>query len=166
MGSKFFIYYDNDGNITSVTNEKKAEGAYLETDESEITDFLNGSKDFTKFKISSLSSGTKQIKLSTEPTNLVYKDFFIVDKSNGKEQITITHNLKTNSWNLVVNSEELFNFTFYICKNDNLNFLVRKIDIPAKKVFTVPFIDSLEYKVNEILVLANISYKSYGLIYV
>ena len=92
MGFKFFVYHDEEGNITSITNEKRSTGEYIEAEESEISDFLNGVKDFTKFKINSLSSGSKQIKLTHDSSALVYKDFYIVSNSIENEQVIITHN--------------------------------------------------------------------------
>ena len=64
--SKFFVYYDEEGNILSITNEKKTQGQYLEVEESEVQDFLNGSKSFSQFKIHSLTTGNKGIKLAAD----------------------------------------------------------------------------------------------------
>lgn len=166
MGFKFFVYYDDDGNITSITNEKKSSGEYIEADESEVQDFLNGSKDFTKFKISSLSSGTKQIKLASDNSILVYKDFYIVNKSKGDEQVIIECNTKDFCWNIKLNDKaQLLDFSFYVCKKDNLNFLIREVKVPAKQTFSIPFDSNLENKINELIVLTKQVHKSYGLNY-
>ena len=166
MGFKFFVYHDEEGNILSITNEKRPSGNYIEAEESEIEDFLNGSKDFTKFKIQSLSSGSKQIKLASDTSTLVYKDFYIVNESEGNEHVILTHNSKTRSWDIQLkNDAQLLEFDFYICKKDNLNFLIRTIKVPPKKMFSILFENSIEEKVDNFIILAKRIHKSYGIKY-
>lgn len=166
MGFKFFVYHDEEGNITSITNEKRPTGEFIEAEESEIADFLNGSKDFTKFKIQSLTSGTKQIKLASDTSALVYKDFYIIKNSDGQEQVTIVHNSKNSCWEIKLNdTAQLLDFNFYICKKENLNFLIREIKVPAKKMFLVSFEHDIENQVNEFIILTKKIHKSYGISY-
>lgn len=166
MESKFFVYHDKQGNITSITNEKKSSGDFILAAESEISDFLNGSKDFTKFKIQSLASGPKSIKLSDESSVLIYKDFYILGESKGNEQVILNHNAQKQQWNVLINeSNNFMDFSFYICKKDNLNFLLREIKVPAKKTFSVEFILDCERNIEDIVVLAKNVYKSYGINY-
>lgn len=167
MGFKFFVYHDEEGNITSVTNEKRSSGEYIEAEESEISDFLNGTKDFTKFKINSLSSGSKQIKLAHDSSALVYKDFYIVNNSVENEQVIITHNNKTNFWSIKLDDEaQLLNFSFYVCKKNNLNFLIREVVVPPKRTFLIPFVHIAEQQADEIIVLTKRVHTSYGINYV
>lgn len=166
MGFKFFVYHDEEGNITSITNEKRPTGEFIEADESEIVDFLNGSKDFTKFKIQSLTSGTKKIKLASDTSSLVYKDFYVVSKSDGKEQVIIEHNSKNFCWNIrLSDSAQLLDFNFYVCRKDNLNFLIREIKVPAKKTFSILFETNIEEQVNDFIILTKKIHKSYGINY-
>ena len=165
MGFKFFVYYDDEGNITAITNEKRSSGKYLEADELEVADFLNGTKDFSRFKITSLTSGKKEIKLANDKFSLVYKDFYIVDNSTENEQVTIYHNSKNNLWNIKINGNlQLLNFNFYICKKDNFNFLVREINVPAKRSFSTSFLSDIELK-KDFTILVKRAYESYGIIY-
>ena len=167
MGFKFFVYHDEEGNITSITNEKRSTGEYIEAEESEISDFLNGVKDFTKFKINSLSSGSKQIKLTHDSSAIVYKDFYIVSNSIENEQVIITHNNKTKSWNIKLNDDaQLLTFSFYVCRKDNLNFLIREVTVPPKKTFSIPFSYVVEQQSDELIVLAKRVHESYGINYV
>lgn len=166
MGFKFFVYHDDEGNITSITNEKRSTGEFIEADEAEIADFLNGSKDFTKFKIQNLTSGTKKIKLASETSELVYKDFYIINKSDGTEQVVIEHNSANFCWNIKLNdSAQLLNFSFYICHKDNLNFLIKEIKVPAKKIFSLPFENKIEEQINDFVILTKRLHKSYGINY-
>lgn len=166
MGFKFFVYHDEEGNITSITNEKRSTGEYIEAEESEIADFLNGSKDFTKFKIQSLTSGTKQIKLASDSSALVYKDFYIVNNSDGQEQVSIIHNSKNLCWEIKLNdTAQMVDFNFYICRKENLNFLIREIKVPAKKIFLEPFEYNIEQKVDQLIILTKKIHKSYGISY-
>jgi hypothetical protein len=167
VGFKFFVYYDDDGNITAITNEKRPSGNFLETDESEILDFLNGSKDFTKFKITSLSSGTKQIKLATESTSLIYKDFYIVGKANDTEQVLIFHDVFNSCWNISLDSQaKQVDFSLYICKKENLNFLIREIKVPARKNVLIPFDLDIEKNISNLMILVKKIHQSYGIKYV
>lgn len=166
MAFKFFVYYDEEGNITSITNEKRSSGDFIEAEENEISDFLNGSKDFTKFKIQSLGSGTKQIKLTTETSISIYKDFYEISKATGKEQVIIFHNSKKSSWDIKLDDQaKLVEFSFYICKKDNLNFLFREIKVPAKKISSIPFIVDLEEHNEDFIVLTKKIHDSYGIDY-
>ena len=165
MSIKFFVYHDSEGNITAVTNEKRSSGDFIQAEESEVKDFLTGVKDFTKFKIHSLSSGNKTIKLSSDNSGLVYKDFYILSKSQGNEDVIITHNSLTKSWNINVNSKELYEFNFFLTKIDNLNFLVRNIKVDSKKFLSIPFELEVEENIENLIILTKKVYKSYGINY-
>ena len=124
MGFKFFVYHDEEGNITSITNEKRSTGEYIE-------------------------------------------DFYIVSNSIENEQVIITHNNKTKSWNIKLNDDaQLLNFSFYVCRKDNLNFLIREVTVPPKKTFSIPFSYVVEQQSDELIVLAKRVHESYGINYV
>jgi hypothetical protein len=160
--SKFFVYYDDEGNILSITNENRAQGKYLEVEEEEVKDFLNGSKSFTQFKIHSLTSGNKGIKLASETTDLVYKDFCFVSP-NEEGEVNVTHNSNTNSWEIKLNSKLVpTKMEFFICKNEDVNFLIRTF-VVDKKFNVVNFESNLEKNINSLIVLTKKVYNSYGL---
>jgi hypothetical protein len=162
VGFKYFVYYDEQGSITSITNEKRPTGDFLEVEEVEVLDFLNGSKDFTQFKITSLSSGSKQIKLAQQTSQLIYKDFYTLATANGDEQVIVNHNSKKSSWDITV-KDNAVEFNLYVCKKNNLNFLIRTIIVPAKNMCSIPFEMQEENNINNLMVLTKKIYKSYGI---
>ena len=165
MSFKFYVYYDSEGNITAVSNEKRSSGDFIEAEESEVKDFLTGIKDFTKFKITNLSSGTKTIKLNSDSSTLVYKDFYIISKSKNDEQVIITHDSNNKCWIVKVDSNEFLEFSIFISQKNNLNFLIREIKVPAKKFVSIPFESYFENDIKNIIVIAKKTYKSFGLNY-
>lgn len=160
--SKFFVYYDDEGNILSITNEKQKEGQFLEVEEKEVQDFLNGSKPFTQFKIHNLTTGNKGIKLATDTSSLVYTDFCYV-QSDVEGDVNVTHNSIDKCWEIKLN----YNLSpkkmeFFICKNDDINFLIRKILVDQKNN-VVKFESTLEDDIDNLTVLTKKVYSSYGL---
>ncbi len=160
--SKFFVYYDDEGNITSVTNENRAQGKYLEVEEEEVKDFLNGSKSFTQFKIHSLTSGNKGIKLATDTTDLVYKDFCFVSPKEDSD-VDVIHDSINRAWEIKLNARLVpTKMEFFICKNEDINFLIRTF-IVDQKSNTVKFESNVENNINNLIVLTKKVYDSYGL---
>ena len=47
----FFVYYDDEGNITDITNEKKVSGNFLEKSYKDVVEFLDGKKQLSNFQI-------------------------------------------------------------------------------------------------------------------
>jgi hypothetical protein len=160
--SKFFVYYDEEGNILSITNEKKTQGQYLEVEESEVQDFLNGSKSFSQFKIHSLTTGNKGIKLAADTFDLVYKDFCYV-LSNKESEVDVIHNSNIKSWEVKLSSNLVpTKMEFFICKNEDVNFLIRTFTVNQKNNI-VKFESNLENDINDLIVLTKKVYNSYGL---
>jgi hypothetical protein len=51
MPTCMFVYHDESGNITAISNEKNDSLLYVEVLESKVIDFISGAKDFSKYKI-------------------------------------------------------------------------------------------------------------------
>ena len=166
MSIKYFVYYDDNGNIYTITNEKKSEGNFLEVDDFEVTDFLTGVKDFAKFKIQTLVSGKKKIEeASVVHEQLVYKDFCLIGFDNPQPEMQIMHDTNNEKWSFSVpNGSKVATTEYYICKSTDFNFLVRTIKVPPVENYSIKFETDYELTLDSIILLTKKIYKSYGIV--
>lgn len=121
----FYVYYDDDGNLISITNEKKQVGNYVEKLFDDVKDFLNGDKQLTNFQIKIINGSTKiSKKIESRP---VYKDLIVIDDCLSAD-LTVMINEGVLTFKLhdnIVSNQDNRNFKFYIVDKQNLNFLLK-----------------------------------------
>ena len=74
MPTCMFVYHDELGNITAISNEKNDSLLYVEVPESKVVDFISGAKDFSKYRIDYFTFNKEDYKekpLIDIPTNLI-----------------------------------------------------------------------------------------------
>jgi hypothetical protein len=84
MPSCMFVYYDESGNVTSISNERNDNLLYAEVLESKVIDFLSGARDFSKYKIDYFTFNKDDYTsqpLIDIPTDLIY----VIPQSNKDE---------------------------------------------------------------------------------
>lgn len=177
--NKWYVYFDNEYRMISVTNElSKTNFDYFEIDEELALEFTSGRKSLSSYtvKITNLNQFTLESLFkpvdnsdkfvdSRENNELVFKDIVVVQEAIEHPNLVITHS--THRWIFSL-SQELKDsipenqhdktLKFFVVKKHELNFLYRKIDIRIKDLIIqdqiIDFISDNEHYYDQICVVA------------
>ena len=177
MPTCMFVYHDELGNITAISNEKNDSLLYVEVPESKVVDFISGAKDFSKYRIDYFTFNKEDYKeepLIDIPTNLIYIIPF--SKKEDEKDITVVHDKETKTWSFTLNESGIdivkkqnsFKpYRFYIIKDNNPQFLLSTIELTGDELLQspiVPFKSKFENHVNTVGVATMKEFNSYGLL--
>lgn len=177
MPTSMFVYYDELGNVTAISNEKNNNLLYAEVPESKVVDFLSGVRNFSKYKIDYFTFNTEDYKiecLTDIPTNLIY--LVPLSKKEDQKDITVTHDNLTKTWTFylsesgidIVKKQNLFKpYRFYIIKDNNPQFLLSTIELTGEALLenpSVAFKSKFEKHVKTVGVATMKEFDSYGLL--
>ena len=177
MPTCMFVYHDELGNITAISNEKNDSLLYVEVPESKVVDFISGAKDFSKYRIDYFTFNKEDYKeepLIDIPTNLIYIIPF--SKKEDEKDITVVHDKETKTWSFTLNESGIdivkkqnsFKpYRFYIIKDNNPQFLLSTIELTGNELLQspiVPFKSKFENHVNTVGVATMKEFNSYGLL--
>jgi hypothetical protein len=180
--NKWYVYFDDDDYITSVTNELKEVGNYYECPEELIIDFLKGTKNFTSHKIK--IKNYKDIVIEEERKESytpIYKDIFVVETKsiNDTLLLKIIHNKTDKKWIFQFNEEMKKTYLdssvnaymqFYLCHPEDYNLLYRRFDIVISSLahadIEVPFISDIESSVTDLCIITRKYIDQIGVAYV
>lgn len=177
MPTCMFVYYDESGNVTAISNEKNDSLLYAEVPESKVIDFLSGEKSFSKYKIDYFTFNKDAYKaelLIDIPTNLIYVIPF--SKKEDIKDITITHDKETKTWTFVLNESgvevvkkhNIFKpYRFYIIKDNNPQLLLSTIELTGEELLQSPsvaFKSKFENHVKTAGIVTMKEFNSYGLL--
>ena len=177
MPTCMFVYYNESGNVTAISNEKNDSLLYAEVPESKVVDFISGARDFSKYKIDYFTfnkDNHKEESLVDIPTNVIYVVPF--SKKEDDKNITITHNKETKTWSFIldelgidiVKTHNLYKpYRFYIIKDNNPQFLLSTIELTGEELLESPsvaFKSKFENHVKTVGVATMKEFNSYGLL--
>jgi uncharacterized protein YuzE len=177
MSTDMFVYYDESGNVTGISNEKNESLMYAKVDESKVTEFLSGAKDFSKYKIDYFTFNKEDHKeepLIEIPANLIYVVPFV--KKEDIIEIVITHDKENKTWSFnlnesgvdIVKKQNLFKpYRFYIIKDNNPQFLLSTIELTGEELLespTIAFKSKFENHVKTVGIATMKEFNSYGLL--
>ena len=177
MPTCMFVYYNESGNVTAISNEKNDSLLYAEVLESKVVDFVSGAKDFSKYKIDyfTFNKGDyKEESLVDIPTNVIYVVPF--SKKEDDKDITIIHNKETKTWSFILNElgidivkkHNVYKpYRFYIIKDNNPQFLLSTIELTGEELLESPsvaFKSNFENHVKTVGVATMKEFNSYGLL--
>ena len=177
MPTCMFVYHDELGNVTAISNEKNDSLLYVEVPESKVVDFISGAKDFSKYRIDYFTFNKEDYKeepLIDIPTNLIYIIPF--SKKEDEKDITVVHDKETKTWTFTLNElgidivkkQNSFKpYRFYIIKDNNPQFLLSTIELTGDELLQspiVPFKSKFENHVNTVGIATMKEFNSYGLL--
>jgi hypothetical protein len=180
--NNWYVYYDEDNYILSVTNELKEFGNYYECPEELVIDFLRGTKHCRTHKIT--VKNYKEIvieEILAESSSPIFKDIFVIESKTTEKSlvISIIHDSTNKLWrfrlgeefkSVFLNNQFYKNFRFFICNSEDYNLLYRKIDIKlnslAENELEFPFINSIEEDIARISVVTKKYVDQIGIIHV
>lgn len=158
--NKWYVYFDEDDYIISVTNELKEFGNYYECPEDMIRDFLRGTKNYTSHKIK--IKNYKDIVIEEERKESykpIYKDIFVIEKKSVEDKLflKIVHDKSNKQWNFQFNEEMKKTYLdsnvnaymqFFLCNQEDYNMMYRRFDVVisslAQDDIQIPFVLDIE----------------------
>ena len=180
FSSLYKVYFDNvTGDILSVTNETNtAYLHYIEVDQTEVADFLNGKTNYSTYKVVYSSPTESKIvqKDAQNDDQRVLLQIPVLKSFVGA--VSIKNNTKTKQWAFKLNEEEKsyikkykinFKLEFYVTFLTNASFLIRTIkidtiDLAYNDTVYIDHVTLTEQSLNKIKFYTKPFFKSYGLI--
>lgn len=180
--NKWYVYFDEDDYITSVTNELKEFGNYYECPEEIITDFLKGTKNYTSHKIK--IKNYKDIVIEEERKESykpIYKDIFVIEKKSIEDKLflKIIHDKNNKQWTFQFNEEMKKIYLdsnvnsyiqFFLCNLEDFNLMYRRFDIVvnslAQEDINIPFVLDIEDFFNDLCLITRKHIDQIGVVYV
>jgi hypothetical protein len=159
--SKYYLHYDPEtGEVLSVSNENINDNA-VEINVETAGEFMSGSKKFLHHYVDindkTLNSTIKSENKSTSSLTLIN------NHSTGIEHLNVQWTQGV-GWNFNLFYGTPADLVFYITLKNNLNYLIRTINISQNQISeTIPFKYEIEKDINNITVLTKTVYPKYGL---
>lgn len=161
ISNVFYVYYDDTGNITAISNEKTRDTNIIQTTKNIVEDFLVGKKHFANFKV----------KLQEAKKEIVEKEFKI---ESYVDLIKINPSSNSCQFNLIIgngkvkfisssNIEESIDIPFFIVEKGNFHKVIETIVINTSEL-TADCERSFNYDLNSVWVITRKYFKSYRII--
>lgn len=173
----YYVYFDNEGNIDAITNEKRVEThfnvAEVSYDTAEI--FLTGKANFINYRLTLSSNNSYVFVKKASDSDVGLNTLSMVERApDGETACIVEWNGTEKTWRLYLQDGSLtstklsVNLMFYVSLV-NKNFLVRAIKLDINELadgnaVTVPFTSDVELDVSKIRVSTRKFFDSYGLI--
>jgi hypothetical protein len=166
--NNFYLYYNDEGDILALTNEKLDDGNFIEVSEKFVIDFVESKKEIKNFKVKisdRVRLEQKKVLVRNSYDVLVVNP--IHDPSSVKLLITVTGtclHLKLNNFedSFIVNESKVF--VFYVASCKNLNFLKFTFKATLRELLDgIEIVYNFDMS-NEVIVTLN-EFESYGLVY-
>lgn len=170
-----FISYSENGNVTGIDFEKHVDKQQLEIDVNLIPNFMSGAKIcvaynidyFLKIKNGIIKDTIENLIDENKHNNIFYE---ILKSDNNNFDVLLEHNSLKKSWIVHFNQNldilAIQQFSFFICKKNNPNFLYSSYTCDLKEnkfLFELNFKTSLELDFNDLSVFTLKYFKSYQL---
>lgn len=163
--NNFYLYYNDEGDITALTNEKLEQGTYIQVSEKFVIDFVESKKEIKNFKI----RVTDQVQL--EHKNTFVKNFYnylvLYSMPDAKCTVTITKKslkFKINNFEKTGKLNDKKIYMFSIVDQQNLNFLKSTVFFSLKELVKGVKFD-YKFDVKSEIIVSSGEFESYGLIY-
>jgi len=136
---KYKVYFDMSlGYILSITNEvDQRYTSFVELDETEVSEFLSGKKNFAKCKIAYNESNQPYI-VEPDTYNEVIQSFLKINDDGIESSVIIENYINENKWGIKINEQERDSIKkhqintrldFYVTFKYNSSLLVRTLSV-------------------------------------
>jgi hypothetical protein len=169
--TKRYVYFDNDGEILSISNQNKTEGSYIETDIDQVINLITGKEVLSNYVVM-FDPVTKQNvirhrfieeELQFDINNQIYK---VPTEKLARPDFTLQQDVKNKRWNFILDNllqENLKKQTVRF--SSKLNFSITSKNDPHNlyQYFTIdletltenhsiPFVSEIELDIGQISV--------------
>lgn len=177
-----YVYFDNDGNLLSISNTNTSKGNYIEVDNNEVENLIKGKEQFSQYyvifdtleKDFVLKHRFNEEDVVFDVNNQIYKIF----RADGlRSDLTLYQNIKEKKWSFLLDEAIRENFKikntfiekpmyFSVTDFNNPSVLYRIIKITVKELIEntlldIPFETDLELDPTSVSVYTIKRFESY-----
>ena len=174
----YYAYYNETGQVTSISNVPRTDGSMLEITEEVAMPFLLGKKNRHLYQVTAVTTDNKTVmqlvRIEEETTVPKVIVFGPASKFTTTQDVIIECNLSKKQWSLyLVNDADALivdnMIVLFIVKETNHDIIVRALQVDAeefaeKKVMHFPFIDAEEEQIDDLTILTKLVQDSYKLV--
>jgi hypothetical protein len=166
--NNFYLYYNEQGDILSLTNEKLSEGNYIEVSEKFVVDFVESKKEIKNFKVK-ISD-----RIQLEQKSVTVKNFYdlcVINKVSNSDSVnllitvskgSLTFKLNNFESSFIVNDKRIYKF--FVTDSSNLNILKKSIELTLDNLKSGKKVKYNFDKNTDVIVTVK-EFDSYGIIY-
>ena len=173
----YYVYFDKDtGSIIAISNEKLMYENFIQIDFKEIERFFNNKENFINFKITFDQDGSVKF-VNKNQSELNFKSNIVETIRLNENDNILTVEWSPQGWKFIMNDRFLQHprakslnakLFFYITTDNNINFLIRQIEIQLKTLISngnliVPFTSEKEKNIENISMFTLPFFESYGM---
>jgi hypothetical protein len=173
----YYVYFDKDtGNIIAISNEELFYENFVQVDFKEIERFFNNKDNFINFKITFDQDGTVKF-VNKNQSELNFKSNIVETIRLNENDNILTVEWSKQGWTFIMNEKFLQHsrakslgakLFFYITTDNNINFLIRQIEIQLRTLINngyvfVPFTSEKENNIENISMFTLPFFESYGM---
>jgi hypothetical protein len=161
----FYLYYDDEGNITDLVNYKKDIGNYVEVTEDFVKEFRSSSKSITSYTIKLGNN----IKLEKKLVERNLGSFLIIPETKELTELSILVTnkvIKFSFSNAEIHKKVSLseNYNFYIVSSHNLNFIKSTIKVSYNQLVK-GYVHLHKFNKDKELIVTKKYFDSYGMQY-
>jgi len=173
----YYVYFDKDtGNIIAISNEELFYENFVQVDFKEIERFFNNKDNFINFKITFDQDGAVKF-VNKNQSELNFKSNIVETIRLNENDNILTVEWSKQGWTFIMNEKFLQHsrakslgakLFFYITTDNNINFLIRQIEIQLRTLINngyvfVPFTSEKENNIENISMFTLPFFESYGM---
>jgi hypothetical protein len=173
---EYYVYFEKDtGNIVAISNEKLNYENFVQVEFEEIERFFN-KDNFINFKINFDQDGAVEF-LNKNQSELNFKSNIVETIRLNENDNILTVEWSKDGWKFIMNSRFLQHprakslnakLFFYITRDNNINFLIRQIEIQLRNLIgngelSIPFETENEKNIESISMFTLPFFESYGM---
>jgi hypothetical protein len=173
----YYVYFDKDtGNIIAISNEELFYENFVQVDFKEIERFFNNKDNFINFKITFDQDGAVKF-VNKNQSELNFKSNIVETIRLNENDNILTVEWSKQGWTFIMNAKFLQHsrakslgakLFFYITTDNNINFLIRQIEIQLRTLINngyvfVPFTSEKENNIENISMFTLPFFESYGM---
>jgi hypothetical protein len=173
----YYVYFEKDtGHIIALSNEKLVYENFIQIDFKEIEQFFNNKENFINFKITFDQDGSVKF-VNRNQSELNFKSNIVETIRLNENDNILTVEWSPEGWKFIMNDRFLQHprakslnakLFFYITTDNNINFLIRQIEVQLKTLIgnghiIVPFTSEKEKTIENISMFTLPFFESYGM---
>jgi len=173
----YYVYFEKDsGSILALSNEQMPYENFIQVEFDEISRFFNNTENFINYKVAFDQDGSVKF-VNKNQGDLIFKSNIVETiRLTDKENI-LTVEWSTSGWKFIMNEKFLQHsrakslnarLHFYVTTENNINFLVRQIEIQLRNLIgngyvILPFLTEKEKDIANISMFTLPFFESYGM---
>jgi hypothetical protein len=174
---EYFVYFDKDnGSILALSNERLNYENFIQVEFEEIERFFNNKENFLNFKVTFDRDGSIKF-VNKNQGDLIFKSNIVETIRLTDADSILTVEWSKEGWKFIMSEKFLQHprakslnakLHFYVTTDNNINFLVRQLEIQLRNLIgngqlTIPFEKEKEKDIENISMFTLPFFESYGM---